>query len=228
MLNELIESVSAKTGLSQDQAQAAVEAVIGLLKQRLPAPLADARDHSEYGWRKRGGRRSFRRRRGPRGCGHSLGSVISYDVLNGLLLEEAASDRFLNIADRTRMFLTLGSPLDKTAFLFRTQADMQSSVREVAAAAVQPMIQDYSHRAIEWVNLYSKSDIISGALDYYDPPNEGNVHDKKRFRVLGAPKADPRAVRNLLDPAARTPLAAHVEYWQGNLLAKELVRGITT
>ncbi len=160
--------------------------------------------------------------------GHSLGSVISYDVLNGLLLEEAASDRFLNIADRTRMFLTLGSPLDKTAFLFRTQADMQSSVREVAAAAVQPMIQDYSHRAIEWVNLYSKSDIISGALDYYDPPNEGNVHDKKRFRVLGAPRRIHVPARNLLDPAARTPLAAHVEYWQGNLLAKELVRGITT
>jgi hypothetical protein len=41
MLNELIESVSARTGLSQDQAQAAVEAVIGLLKQRLPAPLAE-------------------------------------------------------------------------------------------------------------------------------------------------------------------------------------------
>jgi hypothetical protein len=41
MLNELVESVSQKTGLSQDQAQAAVEAVIGLLKQRLPAPLAE-------------------------------------------------------------------------------------------------------------------------------------------------------------------------------------------
>jgi hypothetical protein len=41
MLNELVESVSAKTGLSQDQSQAAVEAVIGLLKQRLPGPLAE-------------------------------------------------------------------------------------------------------------------------------------------------------------------------------------------
>ena len=41
MMNELIESVSAKTGLSQDQAQTAVEAVIGLLKERLPAPVAE-------------------------------------------------------------------------------------------------------------------------------------------------------------------------------------------
>ena len=72
--------------------------------------------------------------------GHSLGSVIGYDVLNGLLLEDEFSKDPLKVVSRTRMFLTFGSPLDKTAFLFRTQADMCSPVREVAAAAVQPMI----------------------------------------------------------------------------------------
>ena len=161
--------------------------------------------------------------------GHSLGSVIGYDVLDGLLLEDALSDRPLHVASRTRMFLTFGSPLDKTAFLFRTQADMCSPVREVAAAAVQPMIQDYGNRPHEWINLFSKSDIISGHLDFYDPPDKANAKDKEMFRNPGTvPAVDPRAVKNLLDPDARTPLAAHVEYWNGKLFANELVRGITT
>lgn len=161
--------------------------------------------------------------------GHSLGSVIGYDVLNGLLLEEVFSDHPLHVANRTRMFLTFGSPLDKTAFLFRTQADMGSPVREVAAAAVQPMIQDYGNRPPEWVNLYSKSDIISGHLDFYDPPDKTNAKDTGLFlNPATAPVADERAVKNLLDPDARTPLAAHVEYWDGDLLARELVRAITT
>jgi hypothetical protein len=40
MMNDLIAVVSQKTGLSPDQAETAVEAVIGMLKQRLPAPVA--------------------------------------------------------------------------------------------------------------------------------------------------------------------------------------------
>ena len=161
--------------------------------------------------------------------GHSLGSVIGYDVLNGLLLEDAFSDQPLRVANRTRMFLTFGSPLDKTAFLFRTQADMRSSVREVAAAAVQPMIQNYDNRPHEWVNLYSKSDIISGHLDFYDPPDKTNAKHKELFlNPATAPVANERAVKNLPDPDARTPLAAHVEYWDGDLFSQELVRAITT
>ena len=41
MMNDLINTVSEKTGLGPDQAQAAVDAVLGLLKQRLPSPVAD-------------------------------------------------------------------------------------------------------------------------------------------------------------------------------------------
>jgi hypothetical protein len=165
--------------------------------------------------------------------GHSLGSVISYDVLNGLLLEKAFSGGGLRVAERTRMFLTFGSPLDKTAFLFRTQKDMDSPVREVAAAAVQPMIVNYDHRPREWVNLWSRADIISGNLDYYDPPNAQNArHPAKALAeaAAAAPHAIPhgRAVQNIRDPDARTPLAAHVQYWSGALFAQHLYRGITT
>ena len=39
-MNEFIAAVVQKTGLSTDQATSAVHAVIGLLKEKLPAPIA--------------------------------------------------------------------------------------------------------------------------------------------------------------------------------------------
>jgi len=39
-MDELIELVAKKTGISQAQARVAVTAVIGFLKDKLPAPLA--------------------------------------------------------------------------------------------------------------------------------------------------------------------------------------------
>lgn len=157
--------------------------------------------------------------------GHSLGSVIGYDVLNGLLLDEQFSADPLLVAARTRMFVTFGSPLDKTAFLFRTQKDMNSKVREVGAASVQPMIANYNCRPPEWVNLWSPADIISGHLDYYDPPNFLNA--KRPEKYIHAMK-NPKAVQNYIDPDARTPLKAHIEYWDGKMFAEHLYRGITT
>jgi hypothetical protein len=44
MMDELINRVTEKTGLSPDQAQAAVNTVLGFLKERLPAPLASGLD----------------------------------------------------------------------------------------------------------------------------------------------------------------------------------------
>jgi hypothetical protein len=44
MMDEMINAVAGKTGLSPDQSRAAVESVIGFLKEKLPAPLASALD----------------------------------------------------------------------------------------------------------------------------------------------------------------------------------------
>ena len=43
-MNEFVAAVVQKTGLSQDQATSAVHAVIGLLKEKLPAPIASHLD----------------------------------------------------------------------------------------------------------------------------------------------------------------------------------------
>ena len=139
--------------------------------------------------------------------GHSLGSVVAYDTLNALLNEDCLAEGALRVKDRTRLFLTFGSPLDKTAFLFRTQAKKDAEIREALAASVQPMIQGYTRPP--WINLHSRNDWISGSLEYYDETDDAPGH-----------------VVNLEDPTASTPLAAHVEYWTGPLLADTLHRAI--
>jgi len=145
--------------------------------------------------------------------GHSLGSVIAYDMLNHLILEDGLNDGRLKVLERTAAFVTFGSPLNKTAYIFRTQRGKQSELRETMSAAIQPLISSYANRTMPWVNLHSRNDWIGGPLQYYDtvPPDP----------------ADPaRGVRNCEDREARTPLMAHVELWNGRALADVLIRAI--
>jgi hypothetical protein len=145
--------------------------------------------------------------------GHSLGSVVAYDMLNDLILEDRLKQLPYDAAHRTGMLLTFGSPLEKTAYLFRTQRPHLAEVREALAAAVQPMIQSYVSRPRFWVNLFSPNDWISGALRFYDaedPPEGGS-----------------RRVENIADPDADRPLMAHNQYWTNPLLAAVLLDGVT-
>jgi len=140
--------------------------------------------------------------------GHSLGSVIAYDALNRLIHEDrvATSADALQVVDRTPLFLTFGSPLDKTAFIFGAQGHGTTEARESLAASVQPLIQSYDYRPENWINIYSPWDIISGYLDLYDLPRA----------------TDPRRVKNIKDPEATTLLMAHTEYWNDGLLVRTL------
>jgi hypothetical protein len=144
--------------------------------------------------------------------GHSLGSVIAYDALNRLIHEDknSTSADALHIVERTPLFLTFGSPLDKTAFIFGAQGHGTTEARESLAASVQPLIQSYEHRPASWINIYSPWDILSGNLDLYDLPKA----------------TDPRKVKNLEDPDATTLLMAHTEYWNNSLLVQTLYDAI--
>jgi hypothetical protein len=151
--------------------------------------------------------------------GHSLGSVAAYDALNGMIRTElAASEGASSVVERTCLLLTFGSPLDKTAFIFNAQGCRLGITREALAAAMQPMILDYRYRTFPWVNVYSKADIVSGRLDLYDDP-------QAKAPLPGGGLA----VENVIDPKARTPLAAHTEYWKSDVvfgrLRDVLVRG---
>ena len=146
--------------------------------------------------------------------GHSLGSVISYDMLNACInWDQIECDFERKVVPRTTRLITFGSPLDKTAFLFRTQVSSARNLREALAARKQPLILDYEKfRPIDrfrWINIHAPADIISGHLDYYD------ATDKKGLK-------DVNIVDNVIDPEATTPLLAHVQYWENAKLHESL------
>ncbi len=152
--------------------------------------------------------------------GHSLGSVISYDTLNALLNDDVQAQTAppddanavdLAVADRTKLLLTFGSPLDKVAFLFaRTNA---TDHQRALAASVQPLIQDYARfRKTQWINVYASRDIISGRLEFFDDPD---------VPATTVNKIQPRE-----DPDALIPVVAHIEYWRNPTVFDELYANI--
>ncbi len=142
--------------------------------------------------------------------GHSLGSVIAYDALNRLILEDESRSGALDVVKRTPLFLTFGSPLDKTAFIFAVQGRGTSEARESVVASMQPLIQDYRYRPQRWINVFSPWDIISGSLDFYDLPE---ATDSKR-------------VTNEQDAEATSLLIAHTEYWADDLVIRRIYEAL--
>lgn len=154
--------------------------------------------------------------------GHSLGSVLAYDTLDALINTDSVSapaDR-RGVVARTRALITFGSPLDKTAFIFRMQVrDSQGWIREQMVASAQPLILDYARyrpAPFEWVNIWSKADIISGELNYYDDPDDPRHPPNK-----------PPCVVNMRDPKSWIPFYAHVQYWNNPSLREQLYDSVS-
>src|SRR5665213_239077 len=116
---------------------------------------------------------------------------------------------------RIHRFITFGSPLDKTAFLFRNQTSKDHHYREAMAGLMQALVLDYNLRPFLWVNLFSHADIVSGALEYYDTPTTSR-------QLL--PNRNP--IRSKTDPSAWIPLYAHIQYWKGKALSRQLLAGL--
>ena len=143
--------------------------------------------------------------------GHSLGSVVAYDALNTLIMDDELANRPARAVERTKLLLTFGSPLDKIAFIFASQWVSATETREALAASFQPLILDYQRfRNIPWINIWSPADIVSGDLDFYDDLSKSNG----------------REVQNMVDTRATTPLLAHIEYWQNRLLYERLYEAL--
>ena len=152
--------------------------------------------------------------------GHSLGSLLAYDTLNDAIKRDTHEDGWgkeaptggYRVVDRTKLLLTFGSPLDKTAFVFRTQkTEREIDVREALAGAQQPLILDYAMRRGHWINLWSPSDWISGSLGYYDAPQ---------------PRPG-QGVCNIQNPGSKLPPIAHTDYWSGPLFRGVLHTALT-
>ena len=147
--------------------------------------------------------------------GHSLGSVIAYDTLNRLMLDDWLCGGALQVAERTATMVTFGSPLNKTAFLFAILGKDTLHIRERLAATLQPLIISYpKFRKLKWINVYSRNDIVSGDLKFYDLPG---------YQDDPVPAV---AVQNIKDRDAAVPLVAHVAYWNNKTVWKELLSAI--
>lgn len=143
--------------------------------------------------------------------GHSLGSVLAYDTLNAFInWDQLQQANAIHVLQRTPMLVTFGSPLDKTAFLFRNQV-RGAIFREALAATKQPMILTYGDRPKRWVNIFNHADWISGSLDAYDDP------------TVAPPR---QLVQNVEDQEGFFPLLAHTEYPGHPELRQYLLEGI--
>ncbi|MEA3191447.1 MAG: hypothetical protein QOD77_2029 [Thermoplasmata archaeon] len=148
--------------------------------------------------------------------GHSLGSVVAYSTLNDLVNEDDdVEGQSRGVLARTPLLLTFGSPLAKTSFIYGLQRSKTSATREALAGLVQPLIQKYDYRTMEWINLHARADIISGRLRPEYDDEEAALDHEKEGKVA-------KRVQDLRDPHATTPLLAHNEYWRNPLLWREL------
>lgn len=146
--------------------------------------------------------------------GHSLGSVVAYNALNRVLVEDRLEGDSSAAAERTSLFFTIGSPLDKVTYLFRSQLG-DASVRDAVDAAWAPMTSCPETRSkIRWVNVFSSADQISGELNYFDPyRNENGV----------------RCVENIREEMRfDRPASAHTDYWTRPTFRKILFDAILT
>jgi len=144
---------------------------------------------------------------------HSLGSVVSYNVIADLLMRCEEKRQLLKVSgaalspeERSELegniqrveqglhrFITIGSPLEKFATLF------PEVLRECPASLKQRCL-DKGRRW--WVNVFHIWDVVSGRL-----------LDSKFF---------PR-VENLHSKLWRIPLLAHTSYWHDNLTCTYIV-----
>lgn len=109
---------------------------------------------------------------------HSLGTVVSYNVLSDLfhlaevLEKDGTPEQKAGVArfrDSLRRFITLGSPLDKIAFLFGEDAlrpwPETPRINLVTSRKASPKAQTNSAPLRDfWVNFYHVLDPVSGAL----------------------------------------------------------------
>jgi len=147
---------------------------------------------------------------------HSLGSVVAYDALNSTIREQVLDpDAFPpagDVASRTRLFLTAGSPLNTTAFLFRTQVPGDPLVREMLAATMQPLLLDPKYRPRKWVNVHTTMDPIGGALGFYDPKD--------------SPEWSAPRIENVVDRYGIVPFGSHSHYFDNPPLQEALIAEI--
>lgn len=147
---------------------------------------------------------------------HSLGTVISYNVIGDLLrrclgIPPEDSERYQNarrVENGLESFVTLGSPLDKVRFLFPEV--LRDWPQEYLPGGVRSLWGRPERPVIFWENFHYTSDPVSGRLDGFTYL----AQDTKQARNL---------VVNWHTAGWRIPGLSHLNYWRdSSVLARVL------
>jgi len=115
--------------------------------------------------------------------GHSLGSVIGYDVLYQILVQNPISDK-----EKIKAYFSVGSPLDKIAYLFkwekRTKDEKFPGLGEIYWYNFHELLDPvganldlYEHKKDKFENIYSfkyKCNPLSAHIGYWQIPKVMN------------------------------------------------------
>lgn len=135
--------------------------------------------------------------------GHSLGSVVAYDVLNRLHVARKPEEPPAVNLERVQGLVTFGSPLDKVAFFFREHVDGEQIIRRQILDQLHSFRSRWNdndpgreHYDIElvfephtvlkpviWMNMYDRKDPISGCLEFYTVDKNIEMHLGARWGV---------------------------------------------
>jgi hypothetical protein len=110
--------------------------------------------------------------------GHSLGSVIAYDLLCRVLHPDAEWE-VKQARERVKHLFTIGSPLDKVWYFFRDRSNADNPVYQGILAKLKGTkdagIPESPLSDLEWTNIWCATDVISGNLTEYGDQVE-NIH----------------------------------------------------
>lgn len=164
---------------------------------------------------------------------HSLGTIISFNVIGDILTKcierrkQFAQGRkdidhcstepgncpseVLRIENSLRRFVTIGSPIDKVCFLYKTRSNdtggnsvLRSWPNEYLPGNALDLLKTSTTTSQSdtswWVNVFYGSDPISGPLDSVE-------------KFLGVSKGQ-TLITNISPFGLRVPLHSHVAYWR--------------
>ena len=172
-------------------------------------------------------------------CGHSLGSIIVYDVIdriNRLMQHDIALRGEKN---KFKGIVTFGSPLDKVAFFFDEHVDrmkqpvrysivtfLHSFRRKYVTNPIPVEFQDDSGAQsrpvdvgttikpylsdIPWLNFWTPFDVISGHLDVYKDVDNISLDFAPDFKLSSLSKM-------------KLFVASHTHYWKSKKLYQDIV-----
>ena len=153
---------------------------------------------------------------------HSLGSVIAFDALNRILNRSAILEGKAACSpeqlQKIRLFVTMGSPLDKVDYFFRLRIPEREAMRRHIVEELYPLKRGpttvidsrgtaYAFSSLEWWNIWSPMDILSGSLDAYGDVNNccSLKHNVLPLLAHNQYWSDPKLYTLLLDRLANQP-----------------------